>query len=332
MRLSDCRADLTKQDSTFFVGGLYPRRHLTLLASAPGMGKTWLITKQAIEIAEKGSLFLGARDSYDLDMFPDSSDNGDNSLVFCGEAGAGVMAERIRAMGYASIPEGFHVYTQTDLFKNNVNICLDTEEGLSNFEAIVDGEGADLVFIDTLISFRGEDECDQKATSLMLGGLRRVAETHHCAIVLSHHLRKRKAREQNMPVTQDDIIGTGAFTRLASCAFTLSPVQFSDSVLFSCVKSWWRKPKPRVFSIKSDGHHVDLAEVNDSEDDSSFRGRCEDEIARILPNSTITISMLADRAGCSHDTARLAVKNAVEAGVLSLHWVQDNVKYFKKNS
>lgn len=327
MKLSDCRADLTKIDSTFFVAGLYPRRHLTLLASAPGMGKTWLITKQAIELAEKGTVFLEA----DTERYPDSSDNGDNSLVFCGEAGAGVMAERIRAMGYTSIPEGFHVYTQTDLTRNNVNICLDTAEGLSNFEAIIDGEYADLVFVDTLISFRAEDESDQKATSLMLGGLRRVAENHNCAIVLSHHLRKRKARDHNLPITQDDIIGTGAFTRLASIAYTLSPVQFSESIMFSCVKSWWRKPRPRVFAIEGDNQHVDLVEkVDADEPPDTMITRCEKEIDRMLEYSTTTISMLADTAGCSEDTARLAIKAAVEAGILELHWVQDNIKYFRK--
>lgn len=327
MRLSDLRADLTKYEATEFVGGVYPRRHLTIIASEPGLGKTWLVLRHAIDVACALPLFGTNSDDYEA---PEAG-TPPKSVIFCGEAGASVMVERLHLMGMTTPPDGLIMYTLTDFARNNVNICLDMEEGMRVFANVVAGEKPDVVFIDTLIAFRGEDECDQKSTALLLGGLRRVAEDNNCAIVLTHHIRKRKVRDQNNPITQDDIIGTSAFTRLCSIAYTMSRVQFTKSIMWQCVKSWWEKPAPFVWNLTKSRGIISLTRKENADDDTPFCNKAEHYItAEMHKGSSITIGQLAENVGCSESTARNAIKAAIESGTLIHHWTQDNIKYYQR--
>lgn len=321
-RLSDLREDLTQVDDVQFIGGVYPRQHITMIASAPGTGKTWLILKHAIDMTTGDGLTCG-------DIFPESLDHPYKVVIFCGEAGGAILSDRLRKMGMEEPSHSLSVYTLTNLTRHSVPITLDTPGGMTTFRNIVHGEKPDIVFVDTLIAFRSEDDNDQKSASLMLGNLRQVAEDNDCAMVITHHLRKRKVKDRLAAVTQDDIIGTSAFTRLCSIAYVLTQQDFSESISIACVKSWWRKPRARAFRLNGSGSHVSLDEVV-VEDDSSFVEKARVALERMSQYRTVTISSLAEDVGCSIATASRVMKEAVENHIMTLYWHDGPVKYFKR--
>lgn len=107
MRLSDLREDLSQVEEVEFVGGVYPRRHLTIIASAPGTGKTWLILRHSLDITEGTHLTCG-------EALDDTTEKQPKVVIFCGEAGGGIMAERLRKMGCYEPPLNVIVYTLTN--------------------------------------------------------------------------------------------------------------------------------------------------------------------------------------------------------------------------
>ena len=242
-RLSDLRANLRDVQDTEFVGGVYPRRQLSILASPPGLGKTWITIRQCMDIAS-GSLMFGGS----------IKDAPQKAVLFCGESGVSIIAERLRCMDYdlGTLPSGFVVYTHNDFVKHHVDICLDHPDGMSNFQKIVEGEKPSLVFIDTLISFRDVDESAVQETAKLLGSLRALADKVNCAIVVNHHTRKRKLRDRYTEGTQDEIIGTSAFSRLCALAMMLSDTTQERTIRYHCVKSWFEKPDDFYFRIDSD--------------------------------------------------------------------------------
>lgn len=321
MRLSDLRSNLACVEDTQFIAGIYPRKQLSLIASAPGLGKTWLIIKQALDMANGGKVFA-AEETAPL-----------KTLIFCGEAGSNIMAERIRKLGITpdNIPKNFVVYTYATFTAKDIDLCLDSPEGMKNFMTIIDGEKPDAVFIDTLISFRSDDENASKETARLLGKLRSIADINNCAIVIMHHVRKRKLRDKLVEATQDEIIGTSAFTRLSAVAFMLSEVPMSKAVKFFCVKSWYQKPEPIIWKISANGENVSLVVTEDSQQQSNALQDALAFIDNLYPSKTmITSDLIQEKIGCSKATANRAIKQATEDGIIELYWQDKQQRYYRK--
>ena len=250
-RISDLKRSLTEElPSTQFVGG-FPKKHVSVLASAPGVGKTWFVLKTCIDLTLGGNVFFGLANHQ-----PETK-----SLIMCGEGGIEMLVERAKALNYHYYPEKIAIYTQADLAGEKVNICLDDKEGAENLAKIIKGEEAQIVFIDTLIAFRSDDENASKETSRLLNRLLGIARKLDCAIVITHHTRKKKRRDTN-ETTQDDIIGSSAITRLCATAWLLTK-EAGDTRLLRCVKTWWKAPSPITWRIQSvDGDHISLHRID----------------------------------------------------------------------
>jgi len=112
----------------------------------------------------------------------------------------------------------------------------------------MDYEKPDIIFIDTLISFHTADESKQGEMTEIYQFLLNVAKTFNCAVVVNHHTRKRSNKGGNSPLKQDDVIGTNAGIRLASCVYIaeqedekLSDNDGMPTVWIRNVKSWDKK-------------------------------------------------------------------------------------------
>lgn len=326
MKLSELKASFTEQKQSEFVGGIYPRQQLTIIASAPGLGKTWLILKQALDIT-MNSPFFGT------DIV---ADRPGRATIFCGETGESLMMERLSMLGVTqeTYPEGLSLYTYSAFVSAGTSICLDEEEGRKNFAEIVKGEHPDVVFIDTLISFRSDDENAAKETGAMLNFVRLVAEKNNCAIVLMHHVRKRKLRDKFLEANQDEIIGTSAFTRLCAVAFVLQEQAFSSSVKVSCVKSWYAKPTDFYFNIVPIGEHIMLRETYESIDPNHPETKLGAvlEWIRALPRwGEVSTKTLVRECKCSRQTASRAIKEALSQDLIIMHFKDGNTCYYHRN-
>lgn len=254
MRLSELRHSLNEEiKDVFFVGGIYPLRHLSILASAPGVGKTWTIIKQICNLSRAGYVF-----GSDC-----SINNGCKSLLFCGETGIDIIHQRVYQMNEDYNDDLISIYTAGDMANAKIPYSLDTPEGRQTFDNIISGEKPGIVFIDTLISFRNGDENSAQETAQTLGALQGIAQRNNCAVVISHHLRKKK-KGDTTGVTMDDIIGSSALTRLCSMALIITHDEINNENTTKCVKSWWKKPNPYTWKIDYVDGHLDLVYTNNT--------------------------------------------------------------------
>lgn len=256
-RLSEFKRSLTEElPATKFVGG-FPRKHISVLASAPGTGKTWFVLKTAMDLSVGGTVFLGL--AYNE---PPSK-----SVIMCGEAGIEMLVERVNLLNKKYSEDLIAIYTIGDLMAEEVPICLDEKAGLDNLRKIIVGEEADIVFIDSLIAFRSDDENASKETARLLNSLIGIARKTNCAIVVTHHIRKRKRKDEG-ETTQDDIIGSSAITRLCATAWIMSREKNAAFVKLACVKSWWEKPAPIYWRISANegGIYIVRATITDTEE------------------------------------------------------------------
>lgn len=318
MKLSSLRHSVTEDvEAISFVGGIYPRRHLSILASAAGVGKTWLMTAQALNLSAGGYVF-GSTSPFNKPA---------KTLIFCGETGIEILIERAHLLQVNYNPENIAIYASSDLAANDIAFCLDDEVGFSNIKKIIQGENPDLVFFDTLISFRSDDENASQNTSKILTKLRGVADTMNCAIVLNHHIRKRKQRDMQTELTQDDIIGSSAITRLCAVAFILEKAP-GDLIKTVCVKSWWKKPEAYYWGIKSVSQDEVTLIATVSADMTRNRLLIHDIIESAPQGAMFTSQDIAQAASCSEDTARTYLNRLVDEGILiRLHLGGNTVHY-----
>ena len=239
-RISELRHSIAEDLPPTQFAGVFPKGHVTILASAPGTGKTWFVIKTAMDYSIGGNIFMGLA----------SNEPKRKSVIMCGESGLNILTERRAKIATHYDPDYISIYTLQDLADAEVEICLDSHDGPDNLKKIIQGEEAQICFIDSLIAFRSEDENVQQTTSRVFQRLITIAKRTNCAIVITHHTRKRKRGDKGDP-TQDDIIGSSAIIRLASTAFTLSVDEESGLTKLSCVKSWWAKPEPIMYRLEN---------------------------------------------------------------------------------
>lgn len=224
------------------IGGIAPRGYMTLIASAPGVGKSWFTLYLACQLSVGGSILK--------DMEQDAPPR--RVLIFSGETGADLMVRRLNK-------------TTWPINENNVSIVSALELGLSNYEyRLNEPQGKklianhisavrpDLVIFDTLISFHSVDESRQGEMQDVYMTVCKLANFFDCAIICNHHTRKRPADNPSRLQTQDDVIGTSTGIRLAANVFIMQEeideqhISLKKMIGVRCVKSW--NEKPRAFS------------------------------------------------------------------------------------
>lgn len=320
MKLSDLRRSISEETlPTQFVGGVFPRKHLSILSSAPGIGKTWFLLKLSLDLCNGGAIFTSLTDHEPQRKV----------LFMCGETGLEMLIERSKLLEAEINADNLSLYSMADFARHDIDITLDNPEGMKNFRNIVKGEKPDIVIIDTLISFRNDDENASKETSRLLRKLIGIATDFDCAILISHHVRKQKQQEDNKARSQDDIIGSSAIIRLCGTAFIMERKNNNTYIHLRCVKSWWEKPQDIFWRLRSNTKTGLLSiEVAELDDTTTASQRCRAYVSRMPEGEAVNPEMLKTACSCSYDTAYSVLMEEAKTGRLSKQKLSGNKTIF----
>ena len=109
----------------------------------------------------------------------------------------------------------------------------------------------DILFIDTLTSFHEKDENNALEMKPIIKNLALLARSYNMAVVPIHHSRKRLARERNLSLNQDDVVGSSVFNRLVGLIVGIEPMKDDEKVLLvRPLKSWFSTFMPFTFTLK----------------------------------------------------------------------------------
>lgn len=222
--------------------GIFPRGHVTLIAGEPGIGKTWLMLSIAKSVAE-GSRGIGDA----LKYYPKGK-----TLIFAGETGVRLLANRVKLMGGINPLDSCRVISSHMCANLSIDTMINTAIGRKNIHDAIKEFRPDITFFDTMISFMsdGKDESSQVDMTDALRGLGAIASDTGTAMVLLHHFRKRSTNSTENQRSMDEVIGSSAFTRLASLVVGIERKRELRTV--RCLKSWWEEFNPFAFVISKD--------------------------------------------------------------------------------
>ena len=287
--------------------GLFPRGYVSLVAGEPGVGKTWFMLDVARSVAD-GRLGMG--DPYE------PYERG-KVLLFAGETGVRMLVDRMNQLGGVENLNRIQVISSHQMARMDIDVMLNTAIGRKNIEDAIRDYRPDIVFIDTVISFMGDgkDESSQVDMSDSIRVLGVLANTCNTAIVLLHHFRKRASKASEEARSQNEVIGTSAFTRLTSLVIGLE--RKGEVRYVHCLKSWWKEFNPFSFRIIDKGGKVVLAQ-NYSYDSEGARStvpasfRILDWLAKHKADgSEVTIAEVSAELGIE----RTAVAAALDMGL-----------------
>lgn len=224
-----------------FIGGLFPRKFVSLLVAPPGTGKTIFMQKFVSELSIGGSILGGFAEDEPVRK----------SLIFAGEAGYELLIRRGAMMKWAITPENVLVVDQYTAETKDIPLMLDDSKGWANVLRTLDMTKPDIVFFDTFSSFHESDE--NKATEMkpIVKKLAALARDTDIAVVLVHHSRKRLAKERTLSLNQDDVIGSSIFNRLVGLIIGIEPMKDNEKVLLvRQLKSWFTSFSSFTFELK----------------------------------------------------------------------------------
>lgn len=216
------------------IAGLFPRGFMSILASAPGTGKTWLMQYLTCQLSTGGRILNGLV----------AKSKPYKSVILSGETGSYLLEKRLTLTTWSFNSKYVKVYSSVDMSLADVNCMLNTQEGQETLIAIVYQEKPDVIFFDTLISFHTNEESNQADMTAIYTFLLRVAKSFNCAVVVNHHTRKKPRNDKGGKMTQDDVIGSSAGIRLASAVYVIE--KLTNEVNNDC-----GMPKMMVHNVKN---------------------------------------------------------------------------------
>lgn len=208
------------------LGGLFPRGHISIVASKPGVGKTWFTLMNIRKITQDGG----------------------RCVLLNGESGYQIIAQRVALLGYDISQDECVVFSSVDAIPYG-GISIDDEKGWRNIVNICNKVQPDAVFVDSLLAFISRDESDMASMRGSFARLMRLAQTLDLAVIVNHHLRKGSGVVDAPSI--DDYIGSSAISRIACCMYSLTE-NADGGINVTCQKSWYEKLK--AFSWKLQKH------------------------------------------------------------------------------
>ncbi len=230
---------------------IFPRGHLSVLASDPGAGKSMLMANVAADLSRGGRIIGGKEEP------------ARRVLYLNGEAGKTLFDARFRLGGWPFNPGNLKVVHLEEAQASEIALELDSEKGRLTIEALVESAHPDLLIVDSLIAFFSGDQNDAQSVRDVTVFLKRLAAKHGMAACLIHHLRKRGIRDTGVEVTLNEIQGSNALLKLVSLVVGIETRKDDndDETTVRVVrplKTWNRPFSPFAFTFE-DG------------DDDSFR-------------------------------------------------------------
>jgi len=229
------------------IADVFPVGCLSVVSALQGTGKSLLMQKFCNDLSLGGNVLDG--------VF--YSDRPQKSLYLVGELPRATVESRQFTAGWEHDPRFLSMYYRQDAIRADMPMSLDDAEGFKNIAALVDDEKPDLVIFDSLMSFNDwANESDQRSMQPMFQRLMTLAAEKNCAVVVVHHIRKRKHIERMAGIHLDDIVGSGIITRCAAVVLGAETQSLSDGqewVYVSNLKSWFAPLEAFAFKVKQDG-------------------------------------------------------------------------------
>ena len=216
---------------TEYIGGLFARGGVNVIAGSSGVGKTTLIQKFLHDLSIGGSILNGFY----------TEDRPRKSIIIAGELGEDGLIERAQLFDWHSDADYLEVIDFFTHEQNGISYDLNSKEGLANIEHLAKTPGLDLLVLDSFGMFYSGKENENDTLRKVFQDLMRIARLCNIAVVVVHHSRKRLSTEQQKPLTLDDLIGGNAIVRYCH---RIIAVEYSNEIkanVVSCLKSWGQK-------------------------------------------------------------------------------------------
>lgn len=295
------------------IAGLFPRGHLSIVASMAGTGKTWFTEYLACRLSMGGSILSGLV----------SKSKRMKTVIFAGETGTDLLDYRLSLTNWEYDAERVKAYNAVEMMMGNIPCMLNTPEGQETFASIFAIEKPDIVFVDTLISFHSMDESKQGEMTAIYTFLLRLAKAFDCAVVVNHHTRKRPANFTGKRFTQEDIIGTSAGVRLCACAYIIMAEEDQSGGSTMTVinaKSWYKKVPEFTYKFVHDEAGLIDFEVSFDINSKNLMWSIRDRFASLLKSheegSMLKVADVARELGLSPDAMRYYFSEAEKGGYL----------------
>lgn len=285
------------------IAGMFPRGYISIVASTPGAGKTWLMQYIACQLSVGGKILDG--------MVAKSPRY--KTMILAGETGKKMLDQRLAKTNWGYEPSNIRVYESIKWAKLGIPYMLNTPEGQETIAAIVNIEKPVVLWLDTFISFHTADESKVGEMTAIYQFLLRMANYYNMAIVLNHHTRKKPSNNKGEKViyTQDDVIGSSAGIRLANAVYIISVEQRTEGRSLQTVtnaKSWDKKVPPFSYEFIEDADgYTDFKISFDTEGNNIFwsaRERLKEFISSFEPNAIISVPEAASYLHMSQELVR----------------------------
>lgn len=285
------------------IAGLFPRGYISVIASMPGAGKTWLMQYIACQLSIGGKILDGV-----LAKSPKYK-----SLILAGETGKKMLDKRLAQTNWGYEPKNIKVYEAIKWAKLGIPYMINTKEGQETIAKVVELERPAVMWLDTFLSFHTAEESKMSDMTAIYQYLLRMASYYDMAVVLNHHVRKKpnSAYGTKKRYSQDDVIGSSAGIRLANAVYIISVDEFDAGRTIQTVtnvKSWDKKVPPFTYEfIEDEEGYTDFKIGFDTEGKNIFwsvRERLKGYIGSLASGAMITVPDASNYLHMNQETVR----------------------------
>jgi len=295
------------------IAGMFPRGHISIVASMAGTGKTWFTEYVACQLSIGGKVLGG--------LVPRSKKM--KSVIMAGETGTELLNYRLSQTPWQYDSTRIRAYNAVEMVMNNVPCMINTPEGQRTITTIFAVEKPDIVFFDTLISFHSADESKQAEMTNIYMFLLKLASVFNCAVVVNHHTRKRPANFVGKRYTQDDIIGSSVGARLCASAYIIMAEENGDGTSKMTVynpKSWLKKtPEFEYKFVTTEEGLTDFTisfQITNKNLLWSIRERLANLIKSLEAGAVLKTADVAKELEASTENLRYYMEEATKRGIL----------------
>lgn len=318
--LKSARGEMFRDDVTppiEKIAGLFPRGYISVVASMPGAGKTWLMQYIACQLSVGGTILDG--------ILPRSPKY--KSLILAGETGKKLLDQRLASTNWGYEPTNIIVYEAHQWAKLGVPYMINTREGQETIAATVEIERPTIMWLDTFLSFHTAEESKMADMTAVYQFMLRMASYYNMAVVLNHHMRKRPSNqsEGRRRYTQDDVIGSSAGIRLANAVYAVSVEELDagkTKQTVTNVKSWDKKIPPFTYEfVEDEDGKLDFKIGFDTEGNNLFwslRERLNAYIRDMASGAIIQLSDVSKYLHMNADTVRMYLDDATKGTTATL--------------
>ncbi len=242
-----------------YIGGLACRGYVTVLAGAPGVGKTLFLEKWVADLSQGGYILPQVDENGILHGYLGYEPTPLKTIILAGEFGRNGLIKRAQKLNLKINKNFVHAIDYLDFEREGIALLLHTKEGEENIELLAKTKKPDVLIIDSFATFFDGDENKNPEVLQSFKFLARIARENNIAVIVVHHNRKRLSSEQAKPLTLDDIIGGNAIARLSERVIAIEYNALQTANRVSLLKSWGERFTSFLYKIEKNRVSFDYA-------------------------------------------------------------------------